>query len=70
MAFASFRHLGEGQSAVTAMLSTQFLAGVGAGEVAVSGRVSKAGRRLIHCTAELRQDGRLAATATSSLLVV
>lgn len=69
MAFAAFTVLGEGQAGVTVALNTQFCGAAAAGAVTATGRVDKAGRKMLFASGELRQGDRLIATAQSTLAV-
>lgn len=70
LAFAAMAVLPANQAAVTTTLTTNLIGAGGSAEVIVRGRVLKAGRRAIFTEADMTSEGRLIATASSSLLPV
>lgn len=68
MAFAAFAGMKEGSGAVTTTLTSNLLGAAKSDRVEVIGRVRRAGRRVIFAEAEMQSEGKLVATASSSLL--
>ena len=70
-AYAALATLSEGQTAATASINVNFMGAVRAGEVTATGRVERAGKRLIFVRAEISgEGGRILATASSVMTVL
>ena len=70
-AYAALATLPEGQTAATATITVNFQGAVKAGEVAASGIVERAGKRLIFVRAQIHGEGdRILAAATSVMTVL
>lgn len=70
LAFAALTAVRDGQSVATASLSVSFLQAAKVGELRATGRVDRAGKQVIFAMAELYDDQRLLATASSVLSVI
>jgi uncharacterized protein (TIGR00369 family) len=70
-AYAALATLPEGQTAATATITVNFQGAVKAGEVAATGTVERAGKRLIFVRAQIHGEGdRILAAATSVMTVL
>jgi len=70
MAYACFTVLPDGSTVATTTMSANFMGAASGDRIEATGRIDKAGRRVMFASAELRSGGRLVASATSSLLVL
>lgn len=70
LAFAAIAVLPSHQAAVTTTLTTNLIGAGSSPRVVVRGRVLRAGRRSVFAEADMTSDGRLIATASSTLLPV
>jgi len=70
MAFTGLAAAGRERTITTTSMTTNYLAGSKGSTFRAIGEVEKAGRRVIYVRAQLEEDGRSVASASSTLLVL
>jgi uncharacterized protein (TIGR00369 family) len=70
MAFTGMAAAGREHTITTTSMTTNYLAGSKGSTFRAIGDVEKAGRRVIYVRAQLEEDGRAVASASSTLLVL